>query len=214
MGACSNSSERNAMSESWLTPEHKLIEALLKQALAQRYQGFLDPCDAGSAYDCTILVPKRFEIKYDKKAAETGALYFEMHNTYRDTPSGLAVTQAEVWAHYLPHLRLVALYAPQRMRTFLQQALLQHRPGVRQTRPHGGDHNSQGVVAPIPLILAQPFVTPMPFEVELPCPPLALSGVIWRCQACRRPSAIEEFRMGYCARCWPEHQGDPYAFSA
>jgi hypothetical protein len=189
------------MGEGWLTAEHKLIEALLKQALAQQLHGFLDPCDLGSAYDCTILVPQRFELKYDKKAATTGNLYFETHNTYQDRPSGLCVTAADFWAHYLPHLQSIAVFRPAQMLAFLQQQLATPRPGFRQTRPGGGDNNSQGIVAPIAAILAQPFVTVIPFRVELPRTRPDLSGVLWRCVQCHRISAIEALQMGWCPQC-------------
>jgi hypothetical protein len=212
------------MGEGWLTAEHKLIEALLKQALAQQLQGFLDPCDLGSAYDCTILVPQRFELKYDKKAATTGNLYFETTNTYQGRPSGLGVTEADFWAHYLPHLQRIALFRPDKMLAFLQQQLDARRPGFRQTRPGGGDNNSQGIVAPIADILAQPFVTAIVFRVELPRTRLDLSGVLWRCVQCHRISAVEALQMGYCQPCLerepppprpaPRREADPGSPSA
>ncbi len=185
----------------WFRAEDKLMEAMVKHAIAQQTRGYLDPRDAGSAYDCTVLVPRTYELQYDKKSQETGNLYFETRNTRQQRPAGLTATRADCWAYYLPSQRCIALFAPGLMLAFLEAQLEANTPGVRQTLPHGGDQNSQGIVAPIALILAQPFVEQCPFHVELPVLLPDLSGVGFFCPGCQRLRVVETFEAGRCQTC-------------
>ena len=133
----------------WFRAEDKLMEAMVKHAIAQQTRGYLDPRDAGSAYDCTVLVPRTYELKYDKKSQETGNLYFETRNTRQQRPAGLTATRADCWAYYLPSQRCIALFAPGLMLAFLEAQLEANTPGVRQTlrrkRSRGSRPHNQNV---------------------------------------------------------------------
>jgi hypothetical protein len=194
------------VTEPWFTPADKLMELCLKQALAQHSRGFLDPRDAGSLYDCTILVPTTFEIKYDKRSQDTGNLYFETRNTRQNIPSGIMTTRADWWAHYLPTQRCIAVYPPATMRDWLTAQMEAGVTWVRQTRPGGGDQNSQGIVAPIVRVLAQSWVEQWPFHVEVPVLLHDLSGVGFFCPGCRRLRVVESFQGGTCESCHQESQ--------
>jgi len=189
------------MTHDFFQPKDRVMEALLKMAVAQQFGGYLDPRDNGSAYDCTILRPCHVELKIDHEAGKTGNCYFEIRNTYRNEPSGLAATQAEYWAHYLPHCGEVVLFRPHQMLPFLQAQVARRVRGYRLTRPAGGDQNSQGIVVPVSQVLALPFVRHWPFTLELPTNLTALSGMVGYCQGCNKRTAIEALRLGYCPGC-------------
>jgi len=56
-------------------------------------------------YDIEVLQPDgrllHVEVKWDKRAAATGNLYFEVENTRQHRPSGVAATTADSWRHVL-----------------------------------------------------------------------------------------------------------------
>jgi hypothetical protein len=186
----------------WFPHEERLQETLVKVALAQALGGYLDPCDSGSAWDCTVLVPQRIEMKTDHAAVSTGNLYFEVRNTWQGVASGLATTKADWWAHYVPPpTNTIFLFQPTAMLAFLQQQLLEGTAGYRRTRENGGDNNSQGIVAPIKAIEQQPFVQCLRYALDLRGKLPTLEGAVWRCPECRRTVAIETMVSGMCERC-------------
>ncbi len=52
-----------------------------------------------SYYDLEVVIDKTLflEVKNDRRALETGNLAIEIRNILRDVPSGLTITQADIW---------------------------------------------------------------------------------------------------------------------
>lgn len=127
--------------------------------MAQALNGLIEPNKKGknSAQDFVLWVPLRVEVKCDYKAKETRNLYFEVFNSYRKQPSGLAATKAWRWAHYTPGDGGFYAYNPALMLRWLKtesgQVLLKDN----------GDKNSDGYVIPIVTVSKLPFVKWYPF---------------------------------------------------
>lgn len=111
---------------------------------------------SGQQYDLHVLMPEQpgfaVEIKWDKAAARTGNLYFEIENTRQAKPAGIAATTADYWCHVVGTGDEAALIAVPRLR-----ALLKSRPFKRVTT-RGQDSNSLGLLAPQDWLRAQPGV--------------------------------------------------------
>ncbi len=98
-------------------------------------------------YDLSVRFPGRrafsVEVKWDKRADETGNLYFEVENTRQGRPSGIMATTADYWCHVIGEAGAEALLVPvARLRSFLQEGNFRCRP----TR--GEDSNSRGMIVP------------------------------------------------------------------
>ncbi len=100
----------------------------------------------GQRYDLHVLPPGKagfsVEVKWDKRAAKTGNLYFEIENTRQHQPSGIAATPADVWCHVVGQSDTALLVRTSRMR-----ALLKTRQ-FKQVHTQGADSNSRGLLVP------------------------------------------------------------------
>jgi len=97
-------------------------------------------------YDLSVVFPKHkpfsVEVKWDRRAQETGNLFFELRNTRQNRPSGIAVTTADYWCHVLGDGEEALLAPVPALRRFLSEG---HFP-EKSTR--GRDSNSRGVLVP------------------------------------------------------------------
>lgn len=97
-------------------------------------------------YDIEVLTPKdrrlHVEVKWDKRAAETGRLYFEVENTRRREPSGVMSTSADWWCHVLGDGGEALLVRVPRLREFLAAG------GFKSVHTGGADSNSRGLLVP------------------------------------------------------------------
>ncbi len=101
---------------------------------------------SGQSYDIHVLPSDRpgfsVEVKWDKRAAATGNLYFEIENTRQHRPSGVASTQADYWCHVIGDGDEAMLAS-----VALMRKLLKARP-FREVRTRGEDSNSRGLLIP------------------------------------------------------------------
>lgn len=104
--------------------------------------GFVD-----GRYDISLLrpgaEPRRVEVKWDKRAAGTGNLYFEVENTRRRCPSGIMATTADVWCHVLGAGGRALLAPVESLRAFLRATTF------RSVHTGGADSNSRGLLVPV-----------------------------------------------------------------
>ncbi len=116
----------------------------------------------GQSYDLHVLPPAgrsfSVEVKWDKRAKDTGNLYFEIENTHRQQPSGITATQADYWCHVLGDGQ-EALLAP----VHQLKALLRSRH-FRTITTHAADSNSRGLLVPIAWLQTQSGIV----WIELP----------------------------------------------
>jgi hypothetical protein len=82
------------------------------------------------------------EVKWDKRGAETGNLYFEVENTRQREPSGVMGTSADLWCHVLGEGREAFLVPVAALRPFLDGG------GFRSVHTRGADSNSRGLLVP------------------------------------------------------------------
>ncbi|MBI3925692.1 MAG: hypothetical protein HY319_09140 [Armatimonadetes bacterium] len=90
--------------------------------------------------------PRKVEVKWDKRASDSGNLYFEVENTRRRCPSGIMATGADVWAHVLGEGQEAFLVTVPALRKFLQDGRF------RSVQTSGTDSNSRGVLVPLAAI--------------------------------------------------------------
>ena len=123
----------------------------------------------GAYFDVCFTLPygtKRLcEIKTDFKAVQTNRLYFEIHNTQHRCPSGLTLTRADVWAHYVPHLKKLWLFDPKALLWYLQVHNNNPVLGIVLSGARSGDGNSQGYIVPIKNI--QKWSWPLQLEADM-----------------------------------------------
>ncbi len=97
-------------------------------------------------YDIEARTPRgrtwHVEVKWDKRAAESGRLYFEVENTRQGKPSGIMATSADLWCHVLGEGDQALMAQVPRLREFLE------RGGFRSVRTGGADSNSRGLLVP------------------------------------------------------------------
>ncbi len=117
---------------------------------------------SGQSYDLHVLPPNgqgfSVEVKWDKRAKNTGNLYFEIENTHRREPSGIAATEADYWCHVIGDGQ-EALLAPVPQLI----ALLRSRP-FRIITTDARDSNSRGLLVPRAWLEKQQSLT----WIELP----------------------------------------------
>lgn len=101
---------------------------------------------ADGRYDIEVQPPvkERFhvEVKWDKRAAETGNLYFEVENTRQGCPSGINATTATWWCHVIGHGGEALLAEVGALRHFLADG------EFRSIHTSGADSNSRGLLVP------------------------------------------------------------------
>lgn len=103
----------------------------------------------------------RIEIKTDYAAERFGNLYFEMHNCWQNRPSGLTITKADHYAHYVPCHDIILWYEPAQIKMWLANAERMSRPGVKY-KDKAGDNNSEGFVVPYEDIASRAWVKKIP----------------------------------------------------
>ena len=107
----------------------------------------------GQRYDLSVIPPQKprfsVEVKWDKRAGETGNLYFEIRNTRRNEPSGIAATTADLWCHVIGEGDEALLAPVPRLRKLLRSKKL------RQVETKAEDGNSLGLLAPRAWLEAQ-----------------------------------------------------------
>jgi len=117
---------------------------------------------SGQRYDLHVLPPGKagfsVEIKWDKRAAQTGNLYFEIENTRQRQPSGIAATTADYWCHVIGEGDEALLVSAVRMRELLKARRF------RQVHTQGTDSNSRGLLVPQKWLGAQKGIA----WIELP----------------------------------------------
>lgn len=85
---------------------------------------------------------RHLEVKWDKRAAETGNLYFEVENTRQNKPSGVMATTAELWCHVVGEQGQAMLSQVRPLRRFLKEG------EFRSVNTRGADSNSRGYLVP------------------------------------------------------------------
>lgn len=103
----------------------------------------------GARYDITLVSPKgrrRVEVKWDKRAAGTGRLYFEVENTRQRAASGIMATTADIWCHVLGEGDRALIVAVPALRDFLSAG------GFQSVHTGGYDSNSRGLLVPLKAI--------------------------------------------------------------
>lgn len=109
--------------------------------------------------------PYKVEVKWDQRAGQTGRCYFETRNTRQNKESGLTSTTADLWCHVLGEQGRKALIVPvQWLRQWI--AAGQQSGQLKTVRTGGADSNSEGVLVPLRLLLAEN----VPTKVVLPTP--------------------------------------------
>lgn len=106
------------------------------------------------------------EIKADWKSRKTHNAYFETRNVYRGKASGLTITRADIWAHYLPGIDQILLVDPKALLWYLTV----HQscsPSLKiQYKELAGDNNSAGFCVPIPMLLDRDWIRCFSFDLE------------------------------------------------
>ena len=101
-------------------------------------------CDG--RYDIQVQPPDKpglhVEVKWDKRAGETGNLYFEVENTRQRCPSGVMSTSAGWWCHVLGDGEEALLVEVEALRVFLVSG------GFRSVHTQAEDSNSRGLLVP------------------------------------------------------------------
>ena len=82
------------------------------------------------------------EVKWDKRAAATGNLYFEIENTRQRRPSGIAATTADRWCHVLGDGHEAIFADTARLRNLLTAGRF------KSVSTTGLDSNSRGLLVP------------------------------------------------------------------
>ena len=97
---------------------------------------------SGQRYDLSVLSAQNehfsVEVKWDKRAAATGNLYFEVENTRRRQASGIAGTTADLWCHVLAEGDEALLARTSTLRSFLTNGKF------RSIQTNAKDSNSRG----------------------------------------------------------------------
>lgn len=98
------------------------------------------------------------EVKWDKMAAQTGNLYFEVENTRQRRPSGILATTATRWCQVVGDGQRAFLVEVSRLKAILQAG------NFRSVTTSGADSNSRGLIVPQRLLERQEGVS----VVQLP----------------------------------------------
>ena len=109
----------------------------------------------GASFDVSYISPRapdkvsKVEVKWDKKAGESGRLYFEFLNTRKKKPSGVAATDADWWCQVVGSGEKALLMPVAWLRVWLE------RGDFRQVGTRGVDANSKGYLVPLEALLAE-----------------------------------------------------------
>ena len=143
--------------------ETKIVKFLACHYQAQSYER-----SRSNEYDVVFVLPygskRSCEIKTDFLASQTQRLFFEIRNTRHGCASGLTMTHADVWAHYVPHLKKLWLFDPKALLWYLQAHINNPLLGIVLSSASSGDRNSQGYIVPITTV--QKWRWPLELEVN------------------------------------------------
>lgn len=155
----------------------KVIELWIAAYAARRFGGAIWPNGEGpdKFKDFTLLQKHFYEVKCDLKAAETGNLFFETYNCRLQEPSGLTVSRAECFLHFVPPDKLFA-YDPKRMLSHLEQQSELSNHDYKFLKACG-DNNSDGFIVPIREIQRLIQTVKWIFEETIPVPPALLEAL-------------------------------------
>lgn len=104
-------------------------------------------------YDLSFTLRRKkikVEVKNDKMANVTGNIAIEIHNTRSDTPSGLSLTKAHIWAHILNEEVWFANTSS--LKDYTESVELLKRV------ERGGDNNARLLIYPKESILQEVFL--------------------------------------------------------
>ena len=136
--------------------QSQLAETNIVEVLRRHYQAVNVQRSRAAEYDVCLTLPygtRCFcEIKTDFLAAQTQRVYFEIRDTKHNKATGLCITKADIWAHYVPHVQLVWLFDPKALLWYLK--VHSHNPVLKiaMSHPGSGDNNSQGYLVPLSFI--------------------------------------------------------------
>jgi len=135
----------------------KPVELIIADHISQKFNGLIAPKADGrdKEKDVVIYQPHFYEFKHDRKALETGNIYFEVRNCRLNEPSGLAATKAELM-FYLIGTKLFN-FDPRIMLSHLRGRVQAGDPKYRHLKGCG-DKNSDGVVVPLSEFETLPYV--------------------------------------------------------
>lgn len=141
----------------------------------------VDPLESAGAPPAGPRQPIKVEVKWDRRAGETGRLYFEVRNTRQNKPSGLASSNADLWCQVIGEDGRKALMIP--VVWLLGWVRAGGESGrFSKLRTGGKDSNSEGYLVPLKDLLAEPkakqvvLPTPQEFFGGLGASPEALLG--------------------------------------
>lgn len=111
-------------------------------------------------YDITLMRAgqdgtRSVEVKWDKRASESGNLYFEVENTRQQKPSGVMSTTADLWCHVLGEGERGLVITVASLRRFLNEG------PWRSVQTRGVDSNSRGLLVPWTAVQACPDFRPV-----------------------------------------------------
>ncbi len=132
-------------------------ETMVVERIARHWNAVTYTRSSSIEYDVCYILPhgtkRTCEIKSDFKAEQTNNVYFEIENTAKMSPSGLKATNADVWAHYIPHVGIIFLFDPKALLWYLNvhrdDALREY---IRLSSKCSGDNNSQGYIVSLPFL--------------------------------------------------------------
>ena len=146
--------------------EVAVVEYLSRYFQATSYERSRQP-----EYDVCFVLPhgsKRFcEIKTDFKAEHTGNIYLEIRNTCVNKPSGLTVTTADIWVHYVPYLKRLWGFDPKALLWYLQIHSQYRGSQIWLSTPGSGDKNSQGYIVPLAKVMQWEWPIQIPIDIEV-----------------------------------------------
>lgn len=118
----------------------------------------------GGSFDVSFISPKtpekltKVEVKWDKKAGESGRVFFEFLNTRKKKPSGIAYSDADWWCQVIGTGAKALLMPVEWLRPWLEESDFQ------QVNTRGADSNSRGYLVPLERLIAEKKVK----KVSLP----------------------------------------------
>lgn len=92
------------------------------------------------------------EVKWDRRAGQSGNLYFEIENTTKRAASGIAATTADQWCHVIGEGPEAILAPVHNLRSMLQAG------SFRAVNTTGPDSNSRGLLVPLAVVRRYPGV--------------------------------------------------------
>ena len=108
--------------------------------------------------------PIYVEVKCDWESQKSNNAFFEFANTALQANSGLAVTRASVWLHYLVGRQIILKIDPKALLWWLSTHLtVSTKYRIRLSGKQSGDKNSQGYIVPIDVLLSREWIHQIPF---------------------------------------------------